>query len=326
MTEAQNNKTEKNKYIAISGGVGGAKLASGLASILPPENLTIIVNTGDDFNHLGMLICPDIDSVLYALSKRNDTSRGWGRADETWAVMAELKALNGEDWFQLGDRDLALHLTRRGLLDQGRTLSETTEELCACLNIPARVIPMTDDPVRTHVQTRDGTLSFQHYFVKHQCAPKVTGFQFEGAETARPSPAFLAALNDPQLAGIILCPSNPFVSINPVLSLPGMRDILGRKDLPVIAVSPIIGGAALKGPAAKMLAELGLEVSAATLKDLYQDFLSGLVIDTQDTNLKADLSRHIATHITGTIMTDMPSKENLARHCLDFLDSLRTKM
>jgi LPPG:FO 2-phospho-L-lactate transferase len=268
--------------IALSGGVGGAKLAHGLSLALPPEELSIIVNTGDDFRHLGLHISPDLDSVVYALAGLSDPVRGWGRREETWTFMEALKGLKGESWFQLGDGDLAMHVERSWRLAQGADLSEVTAHLCRALGIAARVLPMSDDPVRTRVLTSEGWLDFQEYFVRLQCQPAVREFQFAGAETARAQPDALAALERRDLRAIIICPSNPFVSVEPILAVPGLRAAIRRSHAPVVAVTPIIGGKAIKGPAAKMMTELGLEVSGAAVARHYADLIDGFVIDQSD--------------------------------------------
>ncbi len=268
--------------VALSGGVGGAKLAHGLALALQPQDLTIIVNTGDDFRHLGLSIAPDLDAVLYALAGLSDPVRGWGRRDETWTFMEALKGLGGESWFQLGDADLAIHVERSRRLAQGASLSEVTAHLCKALAITARVLPMSDDPVRTRVLTTDGWLDFQEYFVHRQCTPAVREFMFAGAETARSQPDALAALKRDDLRAVVICPSNPFVSVEPILAIAGMRSALRQSGAPVVAVTPIIGGKAIKGPAAKMMAELGLSVSAEAVARRYADLIDGFVIDQVD--------------------------------------------
>jgi LPPG:FO 2-phospho-L-lactate transferase len=268
--------------VALCGGVGGAKLAHGLAMALPPAELSVIVNTGDDFRHLGLYICPDLDSVMYALAEVADPVRGWGRRDETWTFMAALQELGGENWFQLGDRDLAVHVERTWRLARGSTLSEITAHLCRALGIAVRVLPMSDDPVRTRVLTVEGWLDFQEYFVHRQCQPAVRDFAFAGAEVAHAQADALAALERPDLRAIIICPSNPFVSVEPILAVPGIRAAIERATAPVIAVTPIIGGKAIKGPAAKMMAELGLEVSAAAVARRYADLIDGFIIDLDD--------------------------------------------
>jgi LPPG:FO 2-phospho-L-lactate transferase len=268
--------------VALCGGVGGAKLAHGLATVLPPEELSIVVNTGDDFEHLGLYIAPDLDSVTYALAGLADPIRGWGRRDETWTFMQSLKVLGGETWFQLGDGDLALHVERTRRLAEGATLSEVTAYLCRALGIGARVVPMSDDAVRTRVLTEDGWLDFQEYFVHRQCRPIVRAFQFVGADAARAQPEALAALKRKDLRAVIICPSNPFVSIEPILAVPGIRAALQEREFPVIAVTPIIGGKAIKGPAAKMMLELGLDVSGESVARRYAGLIDGFMVDETD--------------------------------------------
>ncbi len=275
------------KVLALSGGVGGAKLAVGLSQVVPPEQLTIVANTGDDFEHLGLYISPDLDSVMYALAGSNDEQRGWGLRDETWNCLERLGSLGGESWFQLGDKDLATHLQRTALLRQGRTLSQATASLCESMGIRCTVLPMTDMPVRTLVHTAEGELSFQSYFVREQCRPKVTGFRFAGAERAAPQAAMLDLLKDPELGMVLICPSNPFVSVDPILSVPGVRQALLECAAPVVAVSPIIGGRALKGPAAKMLAELDFDTSAASVAKHYQGLVDTFVLDRADGTLES---------------------------------------
>ena len=268
--------------VALSGGVGGAKLAQGLHMALAPDELTIIVNTADDFEHLGLYISPDIDSVVYALAGLADATRGWGRRDETWTCMSALRQLGGESWFQLGDGDLAMHLRRTQQLAQGAGLGEVTEQLCQALGVTAQVVPMSDQPVRTRLLTDIGWLEFQEYFVRRQCQPVVREVRFAGAESARAHPRALAALARDDLRAVVICPSNPFVSVEPILSVPGMRAALTAAQVPVIAVTPIIGGKAIKGPAAKMMAELGLEISAEALIDRYAALIDIFIADLSD--------------------------------------------
>jgi len=270
------------QVVALCGGVGGAKLAQGLSVALPPEELTIVVNTGDDFRHLGLCISPDLDSVMYALAGLSDPVRGWGRRNETWTFMEALEGLGGESWFQLGDGDLAMHVERTWRLAQGATLSDVTAHLCRALGIAVRVLPMSDDPVRTRVLTEEGWLDFQEYFVHRQCRPAVREFIFAGAETARAQSGALAALERRDLRAIIICPSNPFVSVEPILAVPGIRAAILRSNAPVVAVTPVIGGKAIKGPAAKMMAELGQEVSAAAVARRYAGIIDGFVADQAD--------------------------------------------
>ena len=305
------------RCIALSGGVGGAKLALGLSKILTPDELLIVANTGDDFEHLGLTICPDIDTLLYTLAGIANPDTGWGRADESWETMKTLKAIGGETWFRLGDRDLALHLTRTQQLASGGTLSDTVASLAKSLGLEHPIIPMSDQPVRTMVRTDMGELPFQEYFVKNQCLPKVSGFQFAGVTDAEPNPRLMDALNDPRLEAIIFCPSNPFISIDPILAIPGLREALQACSASVVAVSPIIGGKALKGPAAKMLLEMGFDTTSAAIAEYYGDLLHGFVIDSRDKSLANDLQtkrRHVL--VTNTVMRSIEDRVVLARETL----------
>ena len=268
--------------VALSGGVGGAKLAHGLAQVLAPEDLTIIVNTGDDFRHLGLAVSPDLDSVVYALAGLEDTARGWGRRDESWRFMAALEQLGGETWFQLGDLDLAMHVERSARLAAGETLSGFTDRIRRRLAIGARILPMSDDPVRTRVLTAEGWLDFQDYFVRRHCEPAVQAIEFAGAAAARPHPDALAALARADLRAIVICPSNPFVSIEPILALPALRAALAAARAPRVAITPIIGGRAVKGPAAKMLRELGFEAGGAAVARRYAGLVDTFISDAAD--------------------------------------------
>ena len=312
------------RCVALSGGVGGAKLALGLDRVLPAGALTVIANTGDDFEHLGLTICPDIDTVLYTLAGVANPDTGWGRADEGWRVMQTLESLGGETWFRLGDRDIALHLERTRRLRDGEPLSAVTADIARRLGVAACVLPMSDQPVRTIVETPDGPLAFQHYFVRAQCAPAVTGFRFDGAAAAQPAPGLLAALAAPALEAIVICPSNPYISIDPILSVPGLRDAIAASGTPVIAVSPIVGGRAIKGPTAKMMRELGLESDALAVAQHYAGLIDGFVLDDRDA-AAADLVRalSIAPAATNTVMTSLQDRERLARFTLDFARRLR---
>jgi len=306
--------------VALCGGVGGAKLAHGLELALQPTELTIIVNTGDDFQHLGLSIAPDLDSVVYALAGLSDPDRGWGRRDETWTFMKALKGLGGESWFQLGDGDLALHVERSWRLAHGVSLSEVTAHLCRALAIATRVLPMSDDPVRTRVLTAEGWLDFQEYFVHRQCQPAVREFMFAGADRARAQPEALAALQRRDLRAIIMCPSNPFVSIEPILAVPGFRAAMGQSHAPVVAVTPIIGGKAVRGPAAKMMTELGLEVSAAAVARRYADIIRGFVIDQADP-LPESL-QGVRFFSAATLMNSTEDRLRLAHAVLQVADTL----
>ena len=309
------------RVLALCGGVGGAKLALGLSQLLPPEQLTIAVNTGDDFSHYGLPICPDLDTVMYTLGGVSNPVQGWGRAGESWRVFETLKELGGEAWFQLGDRDLAVHLQRRALLDGGATLSETTARLCGAFGIRHPVVPMSDQPVSTIIETAGGDLPFQHYFVREQCRPAISGYRFAGVEGAAPSPGFAAALDDPRLTAILICPSNPFVSVSPILAIPGVRARIRASGVPVIAVSPIVGGKAIKGPAAKMFSELNLPVSNQGVAEFYGDLLHTLVVDQGD--LGEPLATPCRVHHCPTVMKSLEDKIALARACLSLVDAGR---
>jgi LPPG:FO 2-phospho-L-lactate transferase len=303
--------------LALSGGVGGAKLAAGLAAVLPPERLTIVVNTGDDFEHMGLTISPDIDSVVYALAGLNDVERGWGVSGETWQAMAMLRALGEEDWFNLGDRDLGMHLARSRRLAEGESLSQVTAGLAAALGLAARIVPMSDQPVRTQIETDSGWLDFQRYFVAEQCRPAARAIRFVGAEAAAPSPGFADALARPDLCAIVICPSNPYLSIDPILALPGVRAGIAGARAARIAVSPLVGGRAIKGPLAKLLAELGKGEGNAAIASHYAGLIDHFVIDRHDA-LDAD-SLHgggLWVTVSETVMRGKDDRERLARAIL----------
>ncbi len=309
--------------IALSGGVGGAKLALGLSRILPPEQLLVVVNTGDDFEHWGLAISPDIDTVAYTLAGLANKEVGWGRADETWSCMETLAAIGGDTWFKLGDRDLAVHIERTRRLRAGETLSAITTDLCARLGVGPSVLPMSNDPVRTRLLTDTGWLDFQEYFVKNRCEPVVCELRFHGAETARAHPDFMAALADPALEAVVICPSNPFISVEPILAVPGVRDALAHCAAPVIAVSPIIAGRAVKGPTAKMMTELGLDPTAGTVAQRYSDLLDGYVIDHADMAEVVSIDARVT--LAQTLMTTIEDRELLAKTVLDAAAVLRRR-
>jgi LPPG:FO 2-phospho-L-lactate transferase len=314
--------TAARHYLALCGGVGGAKLALGLSHVLPPDQLTIVVNNGDDFDYLGLTICPDLDTVTYTLAGLAHPQQGWGRDEESWAAQAVQQALGVEPWFQLGDKDLGLHLARRAMLDAGQPLSAVTASITRGFGIAHAVSPMTDDTVRTLVDTDAGLLPFQDYFVRQRCAPVVRRLCYPGADSARPAPSFLAALNDPQLAGVIICPSNPYLSIDPVLALPGVRPALRQLAAPVIAVAPIVSGSAIKGPTAKIMRELGLDPSALAVARHYGDLLDGYIIDAGDMSAARQSGATLPLHACDIIMKTLDDKIRLARHCLDFANEL----
>ena len=304
------------KILAITGGVGGAKLALGLSKILTPDELLFLVNTGDDFQHLGLEISPDLDSLLYALSGKNNPELGWGRANETWACISELEELGADSWFRLGDRDLALHLVRTQMLNQGATLQKVADRLSESLGIDHRIAPMSNDKISTTVNTPNGKLAFQEYFVREQCEPAVIDFDFEGIEKSTPNPVVMSWLD--ACDGIIICPSNPYVSVDTILSVPKYRDAFQSK--PVIAVSPIVGGLAIKGPAAKMMTELGVPPTPIAVAKHYGSLLSGFVLDQTDHEQAKDIP--IPSIVTQTIMLTLQDRIALAEQCVRFLEEM----
>ena len=304
--------------IALSGGIGGAKLALGLAQVLPPEELLIIANTGDDFEHFGLTICPDTDTLLYTLAGLDNPKLGWGRADESWAFMEILAALGGADWFRLGDRDLALHVLRSHRLRGGETLSAITDDVRQCFGIGPRILPMSDDPVRTQIYTDQGWLDFQDWFVRLRAEPLARAVKFANVEQARPQPALLEALRR-KPRGIVICPSNPFISIEPILAVPGLRDAIKASGAPVVAVSPIIAGLAVKGPTARMFEALGEAPSATAVAARYGDLLHGFVMEHGDD--AAGITPRVF-HAT-TLMRDLADKTALARQVLAAIETLR---
>ena len=301
--------------LALSGGVGGAKLALGLSHVVPAEDLLIVANTGDDFEHLGLSVSPDLDTLMYALGGLDNQTLGWGRRDETWSFMETLGALRGPTWFRLGDRDLAVHVERTRRLKAGESLTQVTEAFWRALGIAARGIPMSDDPVRTRVLAEEGWLDFQDYFVGQQCRPVVRELAFHGAESARPHPDFLATLANPALEAVVICPSNPFISIEPILALQGVRDALRACNAPIIAVSPIIAGQAVKGPTAKMMTELGMVPSSAAVAARYGDLLDTIILDSGDAAEVDDIDCRVL--LAPTLMKTLDDKIGLARIVLD---------
>jgi LPPG:FO 2-phospho-L-lactate transferase len=313
----------RDLVVALSGGIGGAKLALGLSRILPPDNLLVVANVGDDFEHFGLHISPDSDTLMYTLARLDNPQQGWGRQDETWSFMETLASLGGDTWFRLGDRDLAVHVERTRRLRQGDSLSVITVDFCRRLGVGPRVLPATDDRLRTRLRTDEGWLDFQDYFVRLQCRPIVREIAFDGAEDARPHPDLLAALRDERLRAVIICPSNPFISVEPILAVPGIREALSVSAAPVVAVSPIIGGRAVKGPTAKMMMELGMMPSAAAVAERYGDLLDGYVMDVAD----AEEAARVAPTVTlaPTLMTTLAEREALARVVLQAADALAAR-
>ena len=309
------------KVLALCGGIGGVKLALGLYRVLGAGQLTVVVNTGDDFEHLGLNISPDLDTVLYTLAGLADPERGWGRAQETWQFMESLRRIGGETWFQLGDRDLAMHVLRTQWLKTGNSLSAFAAYLARQFEISARILPMSDAPVSTIVETADGDLPFQHYFVKRRCEPVVRAIRFAGAKMAAPAAGVLDAITDPAVCAIVICPSNPYLSVDPILAVPGIAEALSMGTAPVIAVSPIIGGQAVKGPTAKIMTELGVAVTTESIAAHYGGLIDGLVIDTADAAHGESVGVPVVA--TLTMMRDIADRERLARYVIDFADTLK---
>ncbi len=304
--------------IALAGGVGGARFANGLARILPPGKLAVVVNTGDDFLHLGLHVSPDPDTVMYTLAGLSDAERGWGLAGETFACIEAVKRLGGEGWFALGDRDLATHLERTCRLAAGEKLSAITADFAQKLGIIQAILPMSDDRVQTKLRTSEGLLAFQDYFVRRRCEPAVSEVIYDGAATAAPSPEFAVLMRAKKVRGIVICPSNPFLSIEPILAIAGVRDWLRNRVVPCVAVSPLIGGKAVKGPAAKMLMELGLQATPQAIATQYAGLIDGLVIDHADA-----AQAYGPSHVTDTLMRGIPGQERLAGEVLHFLEQIR---
>jgi LPPG:FO 2-phospho-L-lactate transferase len=307
--------------LALSGGVGGAKLCRGLADVLPAGSLHVLVNTADDFEHLGLHISPDLDTLLYTLAGRANQTAGWGLEGETFHMMEALAELGGETWFRLGDRDMATHLWRSRQLVAGRGLGEVTAELARKLGVTAHLLPMCEETVRTVVKSSEGQLPFQHYFVRRRCEPRVTGFSFEGISAARPNRQAMRLLHERAVARVVICPSNPFVSVDPILQVPGVWLALRDNPAPVTLVSPIVAGAALKGPAAKMMGELGVPATALGVAQHYCERYPGLVdrfvIDESDAALASEIGElGMAVVIAPAVMTSRDEKRRLARIAL----------
>ncbi|MBS0285547.1 MAG: 2-phospho-L-lactate transferase [Proteobacteria bacterium] len=310
--------------VALAGGVGGARLANGLAGVLQPGELLVAVNVGDDFEHLGLTICPDIDTVTYTLAGLNDRERGWGVKNESWAFMYTLRKLGGPDWFALGDRDLAEHVRRTDRRRRGDTLTAITQDIARACGIVQTIVPVSDDPVRSIVETDEGALLFQDYFVRRRCEPVFRGIRYEGAETARPAPTLLAALEDPALEAIVICPSNPVLSIGPLLAVPGVAEALRRRRAPCIAVSPFIGGEAVKGPAAKIMRELGIAPGAAALAKPYAGIVDAILCDYDDPGAGTTMDG-IRLIAADTLMRDDIGQRRLARVALALAATLRKR-
>ncbi len=306
--------------LALAGGVGGARLASGLASCREPDQLALVVNTGDDFRLYGLHIAPDLDSVMYALAGCNDAERGWGLRGESWQCMRALEQLGAGAWFQLGDKDLATHLLRTQSLNGGASLTKATHGLCQAYGVRHGILPMSDQPAPTWVDTDMGRLPFQEYFVREQCRPRVAGVQYSGGP---PSAAFVQSLQNPALDAIVICPSNPYLSIGPIIALDGVRSALKQRAVPAVAVSPIVGGASIKGPLAKIMGELEVPVSPVSVARYYAGLIDGLVIDQKDRRYRPEIEDlGIKTCVTDTVMLDAEARGMLARQVLDFAGTL----
>ena len=312
------------RVAALCGGVGGAKLADGLLRTLPPDALGLIVNTGDDFEHLGLHISPDIDTVLYTLSGLANPATGWGRRDETWTFMQALASLGGATWFRLGDGDLALHVERTRRLAAGESLSAIVADVTRRLGIAARVLPMTDARLRTRVLTDAGLIDFQDYFVRQQCAPRVHEIRFEAAAHCQPAPGVAELLRQPGLEAIVICPSNPYLSVDPVLAVPGLREMLRAPGVPIVAVSPLIAGTAVKGPTAKIMQELGKPVSALEVARHYSGLIDGFVLDQRDAALAAALTAELGLplRLCDTLMHSDDDRRRVAQHTLQLAGEL----
>ncbi|MEH6518394.1 MAG: 2-phospho-L-lactate transferase [Halioglobus sp.] len=312
------------QILALTGGVGGAKLCLGLASLVASDRLKIVVNTADDFVHLGLPISPDIDTLLYTLAGRSNTEQGWGLADESWHTLGALEELGADTWFQLGDKDIATHLWRGEALAGGMNLTALTGKLATKWGIGAEILPMTNQLVSTMVHTDQGEMPFQHYFVKHRCQPTVTGFSFSGINSAQPNPRLIELLASSPPSAVVICPSNPFVSVDPILQLPGLWQLLRDCAAPVFAVSPIVAGMAIKGPTAKMMAELELPVTALGVAEHYHqhypELIDHFILDESDATLSPEIAKlGMNVSATGTVMTTLEDKQKLAATLLTLM-------
>ena len=306
---------ENSKVLALAGGVGGAKLALGLRDILDEESLAIVVNTGDDEEFFGLHVSPDLDTVMYTLGGIANPDTGWGISGETFRSLNRLRQYGADTWFNLGDLDMATHIRRTQLLGQGNTLSEVTNSLCSSLGIAHSIFPMTDDTLRTVVITEISEMSFQEYFVKNRCGPRVISLRFDSPSECSPSPGFVTALNESDL--LVFCPSNPFLSVDPILAVPGVRKKIENFRGARVAVSPIVGGEAIKGPAGKILRELGHEVSCVGVAKRYVDLCDVFIIDNVDADLASTIEKlGMRVVVTNTIMNNDQEKRTLAREIL----------
>jgi len=313
------------KYLALSGGVGGAKLAVGLTHAVPPEELAVLVNTGDDFEHLGLHVSPDLDTLLYTLAGINNPTTGWGRDAETWSFMGALEEVGAPTWFRLGDKDLALNVLRTHALRSGTTLNEFTADMAERWGVASRIIPMSNETVRTVIETEIGPLDFQDYFVRRRCEPVAQSIQFRGASDAAPVAELEEIMTAGSLAAVIICPSNPYLSIDPILSVPGIRDALRRCGAPVVAVSPVVSGESLKGPTAKIMNELGITCSATAIAQHYRGLINGLLIDADDASLEADIADFgMAVKLSNIVMRSAEDRCTLAKMVVQFAGELES--
>lgn len=304
------------RVAALAGGVGGAKLADGLSNLVGKGDLTIIVNTGDDFNHFGLKICPDIDTICYTLAGIANPRTGWGRSEESWKAMETILKLGGPEWFQLGDLDLGLHLERTRCIGEGLTLSQVTSQISEAFGIKDRILPMSDEEIPTQLLTDEGELSFQEYFVKRNCIPRILDIQFKGIAQASPAPGVISSIKTAEL--VVFCPSNPWISLDPILAVPGIREAISEKET-VLAVSPIIGGKTVKGPAAKIYEERGIKPSAFAVAEHFRDLLTGFIFDELDINLDEKIKGlGIETLTTRTLMDSQYDRIRLAKMVLNF--------
>ena len=303
------------RIVALAGGVGASKLLFGLARAMPPDELTIVVNTGDDVEMHGLTICPDLDIVTYTLAGVVNPTTGWGIDGDTFAARDYLGRYGRETWFNLGDRDLATHIHRTDMLHRGKTLSECAESIRHALGVAAKILPMCDEPVRTQIETDHALLPFQHYLVKHRAEPRVKKIHFHGVESAEPAPGILEAIAAAD--GIVICPSNPLISIGPILAVPGIREAIAARRAYVVAISPIVGGASLKGPSDKMMSELGFEVSALGVARMYRDICGRIIVDEVDAPSRKSIEELGAeVSVTGTVMRADEDKVRLAAYTL----------
>ena len=310
-----------NGLCVLSGGVGGAKLVLGLSQVLNNDDFMTIVNTGDDFVHLGLKICPDIDTIIYTLAELVDQERGWGLKDESWNFLEKTKLLGGESWFNLGDKDLATHVHRTQRLAKGENLTSITKNLASSFGVEAKIVPMTNDLVSTVVETREGDLAFQHYFVRDRCLPIVKSFRFEGIKSSVINPSIKEYGEENNKSAVLLAPSNPFVSIDPIIGVPGMTEELVTMKGPKIAISPIINSKAIKGPAAKMMQELGIPSTSIEVANHYKGLIDAIVIDHADAALSEKIEdMGIKVFVTNTVMHSLKEKITLANECLNFIE------